>query len=63
MAAFAYSVTNHRREDMYEAGTVVARDELDARRKLVRAYGLTEVHIKRLPGLPGLLKSINADVR
>jgi len=31
--------------------------------ELVRAYGLTEVHIKRLPGLPGLLKSINADVR
>ena len=63
MAVFRYSVTVKEREDHHESGTVLARDEDDAKEKLQRLYDVREVRLRRVGGISGLLKSLTADVR
>jgi type II secretory pathway component PulF len=50
------------REEMTEAGTIVANDEQQAREKLEQME-LTDVRLKRIGGISGLLKSLTADIR
>lgn len=62
MAVFKYSAVVRNREEMTEAGTVVANDEQQAREKLER-MDLIDVRLKRIGGIAGLLKSLTADIR
>jgi hypothetical protein len=50
------------REEMTESGTIVARDEENARKKLER-LDLVDVRLKRIGGISGLFKSLTADIR
>lgn len=62
MAVFKYSAMVKNREEMTEAGTIVANDEQQAREKLEQME-LTDVRLKRIGGISGLLKSLTADIR
>ena len=50
------------REDFMEEGTVIAEDELDAKKKL-RAMDARQVSLKKLTGLTAFVKKFTADVR
>ncbi|HOF41729.1 MAG TPA: hypothetical protein PLD73_16795 [Candidatus Hydrogenedentes bacterium] len=62
MAVFKYSAVVKNREEMTESGTIVARDEENARKKLER-LDLVDVRLKRIGGISGLFKSLTADIR
>ncbi|MBX3179357.1 MAG: hypothetical protein KF886_18530 [Candidatus Hydrogenedentes bacterium] len=64
MAVFKYSALalGKEREDHYERGTVVARDQMDALDKLRRAR-LTQIRLKQIRGLNALFMQFTADVR
>ena len=50
------------REDFMEEGTIIAEDELDAKKKL-RAMDARQVSLKKLTGLNAFVKKFTADVR
>ena len=50
MAVFKYSAMVKNREEMTEAGTIVANDEQQAREKLEQME-LTDVRLKRIGGI------------
>lgn len=62
MAVFEYRGCIKKREDYVEAGTVVARDEADAKKKL-ESLDFVDIRIKRIGGLSGIFKSITPDIK
>lgn len=62
MAVFEYRASVRKREDFFEYGTVIARDEQEARQKLQR-LDFDKIKLKRLEGLSGFFKHFVADVR
>jgi hypothetical protein len=62
VAVFQYTATIQNREEHVESGTVVARDEEDALKKLQR-YDLDNAHLRKLGGVSALLKSLTADIK
>ena len=62
MPVYTYRATFKNREDHVESGTVVGRDEKDAREKL-KELDLNHVTLKKLGGVQGLVKRFVADVR
>lgn len=62
MAVFQYKATIPDREDYFEVGTVVARDELEAREKL-KKLNFKSIRLKRVKGLKSFLLWFSADVR
>lgn len=62
MAVFEYKAVDRNREDFTEWGTVVARDEEDARDKLHR-LDFDKIHVKRLSGLNAFFRKLSADVK
>ena len=62
MALFKYVATVRKREEFTERGTVAARDEKDAERKLL-ALEFSDVRLKRISGLSALIGQFRADVR
>ncbi len=62
MAVFKFHAVNDKREDYAERGTVVARNEAEAKQKLER-LNIKVTSVRRLPGLTGFLKSFTADIR
>ena len=62
MAVYRYTATIKDREEHVESGTVVAKDEEDARKKLHR-YDLDNAHLRKLGGVSALLKSLTADIK
>ncbi len=61
MSVFKYKVT-HGPEDFMEEGTVIAKDEYDAKEKL-RSMDFKEVHLKKLTGLNAFVRKFSADVK
>ena len=61
MSIYRYKVML-RREDFMEEGTVIAKDEFDAKEKL-RSMDFKQVHLKKLRGLSAFIKQFSADVR
>ena len=61
MSVFRYKVTLGR-EDFLEEGTVIAKDEIEAKEKL-HSLDFKQVELKRLTGLNALVKKFLADVR
>ena len=62
MAVFRYTVTLKSREDFTEEGVVAARDEEEARRKLIQ-LDLRDVKLKHMRGMQAWFKKFSADVR
>ena len=62
MAVFQYKATIPDREDYFETGTVVARDELEAREKL-KKLNFKSIRLKRITGFKSFLLWFKADVR
>lgn len=62
MAVFEYKASMKDREDFFESGTIVARDELEARKKL-QALKFDHIRLKRIGGVAGLLKRFTADIK
>ncbi|MBN2307764.1 MAG: hypothetical protein JXR94_02265 [Candidatus Hydrogenedentes bacterium] len=62
MAVFRYTVTMANREDHVETGTVVARNEKEAKKKL-EGLDLGNARLKRLGGVTGLIKTFTADIK
>ena len=62
MATFRYSVTAENAEEHVESGTVVASDKETAKRKLQKLR-FHKIHLKKVPGIKGLIMSFSADVR
>ena len=61
MSVFKYSVT-FGKEDFQEEGTVVAKDEIEARDKL-RILEFKSVSLKKLSGLNAVVKKFSADFK
>ncbi len=61
MSVYKYKVTLGR-EDFMEEGTVIAKDEYEAKEKL-RLMDFKQVHLKKLKGLSALVSHLSADVR
>lgn len=61
MSVYKYRVTIGK-EDFEEEGTVVAKDESEAREKL-RILEFTSVSLKKLTGLKAAVKKFTADIR
>ncbi|HOJ32660.1 MAG TPA: hypothetical protein PKY35_03950 [Candidatus Hydrogenedentes bacterium] len=62
MAVFQYKAAIPDREDYFEIGTVVARDELEAREKLKKLQ-FKSIRLKRITGFKSFLLWFSADVR
>jgi len=62
VAVFEYSGTIQSREDRNETGTIDAHSEHEAREKL-KLLRLSDVKIKRVGGLKGLIGKWTADIR
>ena len=62
MSVYKYRIMLMRGEEVTEEGTVIARDEEDAKKKL-RALRYREVKLWKLTGLKGFLRQFSADVR
>lgn len=60
MAVYEYVAMG--REDQEEVGTVVAQDEEEARRKL-KALQFQKVRLKKVGGISGIFRKINADIK
>ena len=61
MSIYRYKVML-RREDFMEEGTVIAKDEFEAKEKL-RSMDFKQVQLKKLRGLSAFIKQFSADVR
>ena len=61
MLVYTYKVTVGR-EDFVEEGTVLARDEYEAKEKL-RRLDFKHVRLKKLAGLNAFVKKFSADVK
>ena len=61
MSIYKYRVTLGR-EDIREEGTVVAKDEYEAKEKL-RALDFRDVKLKKLTGFSAFVKQFMADVK
>ena len=62
MPVYRYQASAKNREDHVESGTVVARNEEDAKAKLLKLrFG--SIRLKRLGGLSGIFKRFTADVK
>lgn len=61
MPVYKYQVTLGR-EDFMEEGTVIAKDEYEAKDKL-RSLDFRQVHLKKLSGLNAFVKQFLADVK
>ncbi len=61
MSVYKYRVTLGR-EDFMEEGTVIAKDEFEAKEKL-RSLDFKEVRVKKLKGLNAFVKQFLADVK
>lgn len=62
MAVFRYEATKIHPDDYTERGTVVARDNYEAKAKL-KQEGFSEVHLKRVRGLHALWDRFTADIK
>jgi len=62
VAVYRYSATRRNREDHSESGTVLARNESEARDKLKR-LDLDDIRLKKVSGFSGIWKRISVDVR
>ena len=62
MPVFEYTAANTKREDHVESGTIVAKTQDEAKKKL-KDLRLGQIRLKRLNPIAGFLKSFNADVR
>ncbi|MBI5093991.1 MAG: hypothetical protein HZB26_16310 [Candidatus Hydrogenedentes bacterium] len=62
MAVFEYRASIRKREEYVESGTVVARDEAEAKKKLEQLEFI-DIRVKRIGGISGIFKSMTADVR
>jgi len=64
VAVFKFSAFTEGKEheDHYEKGTVVARDQMDARDKLRRAR-YTNIKLKQMRGVSALVRQFIADIR
>jgi hypothetical protein len=63
VAVFRYTVTLYDREEHVEAGTVLARNEDEAKEKVGRLFQIDQLKLRRLNGISSLLKSITADIK
>ncbi|MCH7908813.1 MAG: hypothetical protein QGD90_06420 [Candidatus Hydrogenedentes bacterium] len=61
MSVYRYKVTLGR-EDFTEEGTVIAKDEYEAKDKL-RSLDFRQVQLKKLNGLTAFVKQFLADVK
>ena len=59
---YKYTVTYKNREDFMETGTVVAKDEDDAKRKLKRLE-FDKVKLKKQVGISALFRQFTADIK
>ena len=62
MHVFKYRVELNRGEEISEEGTVLARDESDAKEKL-RFLKYRAIHLKKLSGFHAFVNQFRADVR
>lgn len=62
MAVYKYTAINNKREEYTEDGTIVARNEADARRKL-QAFDFDDIKLKKLSGVTSILKKFTADIK
>ncbi len=62
MSVFKYRVELNRDEEISEEGTVLAKDESDAKEKL-RFLKYRTIHLKKLSGLNAFVRQFRADVR
>lgn len=62
MAVFKYVATDRKREEFTERGTVAARDEKEAEKKLL-ALNFSDVKLKKMSGVGAIFKQFTADVR
>lgn len=60
MAVYEYIALG--KEDQEEVGTVVAQDEEEARRKL-QAFRFQKVRLKKVGGISGIFRKMNADIK
>lgn len=61
MSVYKYKVA-FGREDFMEEGTIVAEDEIEAKKKL-RSMDARQVSLKKLTGLNAFVKKFTADVK
>lgn len=62
MSVYKYRILLNRGEEFEEEGTVVAKDEAEAKQKL-KPLKYNEIHLKKLSGINALFKQFTADVR
>ena len=62
VALYKYTVTYKNREDFMESGTVVAKDEDEAKTKLKR-LDFDRVKLKKQVGISALFKQFTADIK
>lgn len=62
MAVFKYVATARKGEEFTERGTVSARNEKEAEKKLY-ALEFSDVKLKKISGVGAILKQFTADVR
>lgn len=62
MSLFEYRVHLKEREDAVETGTVIAKNETDARNKL-KVYDLRDPKLKEIKGFSGIFKKFTANIK
>lgn len=62
VSVYKYRVLLNRGEEFEEVGTVIAKDEAEAKAKLM-PLKYNKVHLKKLNGLNALFKQFTADIR
>jgi hypothetical protein len=62
VSVFKYKAELNRGEEFTEEGTVLAKDEFEAKEKL-RILRYRTVHLKKLSGFDAFFKQFNADIR
>jgi hypothetical protein len=62
VSVYKYTVVLSQREDTVESGTVVAKSETEAKKKLQR-LDLNNPKLKKVTGLSGFFGRITADVK
>jgi hypothetical protein len=59
---YEYVAVNTKREDSEERGTVLAKNEEEAKSK-VRRLNCDRIKVKRISGISGFFKAFTADIR
>ena len=62
MSVYKYTVVLSEREDVVESGTVVAKDEEEAVKKLTR-LDLRNPKLKKMKSISGMFSRLKADVK